>query len=433
MSILFEDIAALTPYGIKEHLFVSVDGARIAYVGGSRPQGSFARVFDGRERLLMPGFYNAHAHSPMSLMRGYGENMTLSDWLTKRIFPFEEALTGEDVYWATMLSMAESFRYGVVSSTDMYFFCEDMIRAVVESGAKANVGRGIASDPGEEDITTLESFKEAVRLYENHHGAAEGRVRVDMALHAEYTSSPAVARGLAEYAGKTGAHTHVHVSETRAEHEACKARRGGLTPVAYFDDLGLFATRATAAHCVWAEESDMDILAARNATVASCPVSNLKLAGGVCNVPALLQKGVNVAIGTDSVASNNNLNMVEEMKFFALLNKERRGDPTCVTPLETLRAATVAGAESQGREDCGRIEGGMKADLIMLDVSAPHMHPVHDMCGNLVYSASGGEVTLTVADGRIVYETGCWPTIDVERAKIESERAVGRILGALHG
>jgi 5-methylthioadenosine/S-adenosylhomocysteine deaminase len=412
---------------------VAVRGERIVHVGAAPPAGAFDRVLDGRERLLAPGFCNAHAHSPMSLMRGYGENMALDDWLTKKIFPFEDRLSGEDVYWATLLSAAESLRYGIVSSTDMYSFCEDMVRAVSESGIKANIGRGIVSDPDEEDADGLERFREATRLYEQFHGAEEGRIRVDMSIHAEYTSSSAVARRVAEYAAEKGAHMHVHISETRAEHESCKGRRGGLTPVAYFDGLGLFGTRTTAAHCVWAEPGDMDILAARNATVASCPVSNLKLAGGVCDVPALFERGVNVAIGTDSVASNNSLDMSEEMKFFALLNKERKGDPTSITPAQTLRAATSAGALSQGRDDCGRVEAGFRADLVVFDVSGPHMHPVHDIRNNLIYSASGGDVALTMVDGRILYEAGRWTTIDTERVEAECARAVNRILGALHG
>jgi 5-methylthioadenosine/S-adenosylhomocysteine deaminase len=225
---------------------------------------------------------------------------------------------------------------------------------------------------------------------------------------------------------------HVHVSETKAEHEGCKERRGGLTPVEYLGGLGLFDTAATAAHCVWVEEKDMAILEEKGVTVASCPVSNLKLASGVCDVPALMDRGVNVAIGTDSVASNNNLNMVEEMKFFALLNKERRGDPTCITPRQTVDAATVAGARSQGRNDCGRVEAGYRADLIVLDLGGPHMQPVHDLYNNLVYAASGGDVMLTVVDGKIVYEDGTWPTIDIERVKAEAGRATTRILGALH-
>jgi 5-methylthioadenosine/S-adenosylhomocysteine deaminase len=432
MSVLFENIAVLTRGTATERRFVAVDGDRIVYVGGERPTGDFTRVYDGRERLLMPGFYNAHAHSPMTLMRGYGENLTLNDWLTKKMFPFEDKLTGDDVYWSTLLAMAESVRYGIVSSTDMYFFCEDMICAIDEAGAKANIGRAIVSGQDDERIEDLVCFREAKDIYERYHEASGGRIRVDMSLHAEYTSTPTIVRQLAEYTAEIGARMHVHVSETTAENEGCKERHGGLTPTAYLNTLGLFDTKTTAAHCVWVDEEDMDILAEKGVTVASCPVSNLKLASGVCDIPALLERGINVAIGTDSVASNNNLNMVEEIKFFALLNKERKGDPTCITPHQTVDAATVVGAESQGRDDCGRIEEGCRADLIVMDLSGSHLHPVHDLYNNLVYAASGSDVTLTMIDGKVVYDDGTWPTIDIERVKAEAGRATRRILGALH-
>jgi 5-methylthioadenosine/S-adenosylhomocysteine deaminase len=215
----------------------------------------------------------------------------------------------------------------------------------------------------------------------------------------------------------------VHISETRSEHEGCKERHEGRTPVAYFNDLGLFESPTTAAHCVWVDEIDRAILREKGVTVASCPVSNLKLASGVANTPAFMEAGVAVAIGTDSVASNNSLNFIEEMKFFALVNKERRGDPTLVTPRETVRAATLVGALSQGRDDCGLIDVGFRADLAVMDLSPPGMHPVFDLCNNIVYSASGGEIALTVVDGEVVYDDGEYPTIDVERAVQETEKA----------
>ena len=224
---------------------------------------------------------------------------------------------------------------------------------------------------------------------------------------------------------------HVHVSETRLEHEECKQRHGGRTPARVLCDLGAFDVPATAAHCVWAEESDMEIFREKGVTVASCPVSNLKLASGVCDVPALMKKGIRVAVGTDSAASNNSLNFIEEMKFFALLNKEKKGDPTVITPAETLYAATRAGALSQGRNDCGLLKVGQRADLTVLDIRQPHMTPVHDLANNVVYSASGSDVVLTMADGRVLYRDGDFLTIDIEKTLAETENACRRILGQL--
>lgn len=429
--MLFKNISILDGYGeIKHSQYVTVDGDTIRYIGDMEPEGHHDYVYDGKDKLLLPGFYNAHAHSPMTLMRGYGENLNLSDWLEKRIFPFEAKLYSEAVYYASLLSFAESARYGIVSTTDMYDYCEDIINAATDAKVKLNMGRALTAFT-EVNLEDMDGFKEAKYIFENYHNAQNGRIKVEMSLHAEYTSNPKLVRELADYARSINSGMHVHVSETESEHEECMARRDGKTPIEYFDSLGLLDTRTTAAHCVWVTENDMDIMAKRGVTVASCPVSNLKLASGICNVPLLKKKGVKVALGTDSVASNNNLNFIEEMKFFALLNKERRNDPTLVTPIETIDSATSVGALSQGRPDCGRISEGYKADLIVLDTSGPQWHPVHDQINNLIYASSGSDVVLTMVDGQIIYDNGEYKTIDIEKVIYETDKAKTRILKEL--
>lgn len=428
--MLFKNISILNEsFEIEENMYVGIDGEKITYISKEAPKRGFGRVYDGTGKLLMSGFVNTHAHSPMALMRGYGENMALQDWLNKKIFPFEAKLTGDAVYWATMLAMAESVRFGIVSTTDMYYFSEDMVRAIAESGTKNNLSRSITCFDDSE-LWELESAKEMKSLFETYHNAEGGRIKVDMSIHAEYTSTPKIVRQMAEYTSSIGANMHVHLSETQSEHEECKARHG-MTPTAYFNRLGLFDTPTTAAHCVWIEGEDFEILKEKGITVASNPVSNMKLASGVCNVPKLLDMGINVSLGTDSVASNNSLNYIEEMKYFATAAKERVKDPTAVTPKQALRAATSSGAQSQGRSDTGVLARGKKADLIVLDISGPHMHPVHSLINNLVYSASGSDVVLTMADGKILYENGKYFTIDLERAVYETERAAKKILQAL--
>ena len=428
--MLFKNISILNEsFEIEENMYVGIDGGKITYISKEAPKRGFGRVYDGTGKLLMSGFVNTHAHSPMALMRGYGENMALQDWLNKKIFPFEAKLTGDAVYWATMLAMAESVRFGIVSTTDMYYFSEDMVRAIAESGTKNNLSRSITCFDDSE-LWELESAKEMKSLFETYHNAEGGRIKVDMSIHAEYTSTPKIVRQMAEYTSSIGANMHVHLSETQSEHEECKARHG-MTPAAYFNRLGLFETPTTAAHCVWIEGDDFEILKEKGVTVASNPVSNMKLASGVCNVPKLLDMGINVSLGTDSVASNNSLNYIEEMKYFATAAKERVKDPTAVTPKQALRAATSSGAQSQGRSDTGVLARGKKADLIVLDISGPHMHPVHSLINNLVYSASGSDVVFTMADGKILYENGKYFTIDLERAVYETERAAKKILQAL--
>lgn len=426
--MLFSNITILDEnFNVKENSYVGIEGKYIKYIGSEKPSEDFGEEIDGKGKLLMPGFVNSHAHSPMTLLRGYGENMALQDWLFKKIFPFEDHLTGESVYNATLLAMAESLRFGIVSSSDMYYFMDEMAQAVIDSGAKSNISRSI-SHFDDSDFLSSYRAKEMIDAYEKYNGAADGRLIVDMSLHSEYTTTPIAVKQLAEYTSKIGANMQVHVSETKSEHEECKQRHGGMTPVQYLNHYGLFDTPTTAAHCVWIEEEDYDILKEKGVTVACNPISNLKLASGVANVDKLMKKGINVTIGTDSVASNNSLNFIEEMKVFAIAPKMMFHAPETVMPLDVVKAATINGAKAQGRKDCGLLKEGYKADLIMIDISGGHMHPVHNLLNNLVYSASGSDVVMTMVDGKILYQNGEYKTIDIEKTIFEVERLTKEIL-----
>ena len=428
--MLFKNITILDEnFDVRTHMFVGTEGTRIAYIGETEPETDYGRVYDGSGKLLISAFYNCHGHSPMALMRGYGENMALQDWLTKRIFPFEDKLDSKAVYWATLLTMAESLRFGIVSTSDMYYFIDDMVAATVASGAKANISRAIVSG-AESDVWKLPSMQEMKRTFEAYHNIEDARIKMDVSIHAEYTSDVPEVEAVSAYGREVGTRMHVHVSETKSEHEACKAKHG-MTPVQYFAKYGAFDIPTVAAHCVWVEGEDFDILKEKGVTVASNPVSNLKLASGVCNVPELLRRGICVALGTDSVASNNSLNFFEEMKVFALASKMYYQDPTVVTPQQTLLAATRNGALAQGRGDCGLVKEGFRADLIVVDIDQPNMYPVHNMLNNLVYAASGTDICLTMADGKVLYEDGTYPTIDIEKAVSEANAATQRILAAL--
>ncbi len=428
--MLFKNISLLDEnFSLRQGMYLATKGDRIAYIGEKAPEGDFEEECDGKNRLLTPGFYNAHAHSPMALMRGYGENLALQDWLNTRIFPFEDKLTGDAVYWATMLCMAESIRFGIVSSSDMYYFTEDMVRAVDESGAKNNISRAISNPFGTpvEELPSIREMRDSVRF----NGSSCGRIKIDASLHAEYTSDEATARAVAEFAKEENLNMHVHVSETKLEHEECKERRGGRTPVQYLNDCGIFDTPSIAAHCVWIEGEDYDILKDKGVTVATNPVSNLKLASGICDVPALLERGINVAVGTDSVASNNNLSFLEEIKTMALVAKVKHMDPTVVTPKQALYAATRGGAVAQGREDCGLLKEGMKADILAFRTDMPEMNPVHDMMNNVVYSASDADIVMTMIDGEVLYRDGEFTRLDTERISFEAAKATEGILKRL--
>jgi len=428
--MLFNNITIIDEnFNVRPNMYVGVKDKKIAFIGDSKPVDNFGEVYEGNGKLLMSAFFNCHAHTPMTLLRGYGENLKLQEWLETRIFPFEGQLDNNAVYWGTLLGLAEAIRFGIVSTTDMYNFCDDIVKAFTEAGVKGNIGRAILSFTDEE-LRETERFRECESLFKNFHNTADGRIKIDMSLHAEYTSNPKTVRQLAEYTKEIGARMHVHVSETKFEHEACKERHG-LTPSAYLNKHGLLDSPTTAAHCVHLEDEDINIFKEKGVTVASCPISNLKLSSGTCNVPKLKASGVNVAIGTDGVASNNSLNFMEEMKFFSLLHKGIFAEPTASSPRDTLYSATRAGAISQGREDSGLLKEGFAADLIALDITKPNMNPAHDLVNNVVYSACGGDITLTMADGEVLYKDGEYKTIDIEKVTFEAKKATDAILEKL--
>jgi len=411
--MLFKNITILDEnFEAVENQYVEISGDKITYIGDKEPKYS-GETYNGMGKLLMPAFVNSHSHIAMTIMRGYGENLPLDRWLNEKIFPYEDTLTKEKVKKSTMLGIAEMLRFGIVSTTDMYFFCDSIADAFIESGAKVNLSRAIVSFDGTE-YKNLQSYKESVRLINNYHNSADGRVLIDLSIHAEYTSNPKIVSALAEHASQENLNVHIHLSETKKEHEECILRHK-KTPAEYFNSLSLFDNKTVAAHSVWLSGDDFDILAEKGVSVASCPVSNLKLASGICDVKRLMEKGINIGIGTDSVASNNNLNFIEEIKMFAMLNKFKHYDATLVTPKEAISAATIAGAKIQGRPVMGVIKVGNKADLIVMDIDKPNMKPVHNLLNNVVYSSSGSDISLTMSDGKVLFKDNEYKTIDIEK------------------
>lgn len=428
IDILDENLDYLT------HQWVGVKEGRISYRGNEAPTGpdalTYGEVFDGRGKLLAPAFYNAHAHAPMTLLRGYAENLPLQSWLNDAVFPFEAKITPEDCYWGTLLSCAEMARYGVVGFSDMYYHMHEGARAALDAGLKMNLSDTLIAF-GDVGLADLPLSAQNDRLLHEWQGAGDGRIVVDCNIHAEYTSNPRAVSEMVAFAREHGLRIQVHVSETSLEHEECKARHNGLTPVRYFESLGVFDVPTTAAHCVWCEDADLEILADRGVFVAANPASNMKLGSGFAPVPNMLERGVKVCLGTDGMASNNNHDMMQDLYLLALLYKGSTHDPAVVTPKQALLSATRMGALSQGREDCGVVAVGMKADLCVLDVSGPSWAPMTNPLVNMVYAGHGSDVCLTMCDGRVVYRDGVWPTMDVELAKAEVCARTRRIMAEL--
>ncbi|MCL2748022.1 MAG: amidohydrolase [Oscillospiraceae bacterium] len=428
MDYLFRDVVAVLmdrDHSVLRGAYVGVEAGRIAYVGNTPPgtdaASGVARAIDGRGCVLMPGLINAHTHLPMTLLRGHADDAPLASWLSDHIWPAEARLDSRAVRAGTMLALAELLASGTVSVSDMYYFCDDIAACVAQSGLKANLSRALMCPDGAFDAAHDERLREAVKLYADWHGFDDGRIVVEASIHAEYTSPPALWEAAARLALDNGMGMHVHVSETHREHEECLSR-WGLTPTEVLDRHGAFGARTTVAHGVWLTGGDMDILAARGASVAHCPVSNLKLACGVARVSDMMSRGVNVALGTDSAASNNSLDLWEEVKTAALLAKNENGAPELFTAPDALSLAVTHGAQAQGRaKETGQIAVGFDADLILLDFDKPHLSPCRDPLSHLAYATRGSDVAMTMVRGKILYENGSFPTIDVEKAKWEAE------------
>ena len=417
MKLLLDNVM-LCGLPAAERRYVTVEGGYITAIDTVRPNGTFDRVIAGEGRLLTPGLVNAHTHAAMTLFRGYGEDLPLDRWLHERIFPAEDRLTERAVYLGTKLSIAEMLAAGITSFSDMYFFCDATARAVAECGMKANLSRSVVSFDHDADYKNDGRVLEGIALFHEWNGAENGRILVDLSLHAEYTNCAAAVRTVAEEAGRLGTRVHIHLSETKDEHEACLGRHG-VTPTGFFRQNGLFENPVIAAHCVHLESEDRAILASHGATAVHNPISNLKLGSGVMPLCDTLSAGVNVALGTDGAASNNRLDILREMQTALLLAKGISGQPDCLRADEALALATENGARAQGRTDTGRIAVGARADLVLFDLTGVHNLPLETPDAALGYSAATSDVCMTMVDGQILYENGEFSTLDVEKLKAE--------------
>ena len=427
MKTLLKNAMIYTPEGAAEG-YLAVEGKTISYIGAERPAGEFDREKDMAGKLLLPGLINGHTHTPMTLLRGVGTDLPLQKWLFDTVFPIEGRLTQDNIRVGAQLALLEMLSSGTTGFSDMYFYPDCAAEAVAQSGIKANLCQHVQSFSPDDRYAANQQAKRADELRRTFHGAADGRILVDACLHAEYTNfSEDVVRGVADFAKEYGLHMHVHLSETKSEHQECMARHGGLTPAAWFERMGVFDVPCAAAHCVWVSEEDMEIFRRRGVTVVHNPTSNMKLGSGFAPVPAMMEKGINVTLGTDGTASNNNLNMPEELHLASVIHKGCRGDAAVLPAKAVMEMATVNGARQQGRDDTGVLAVGKRADLIAIDLDKPHLTPCLDAAGLVAYSAQGSDVCMTMVDGAVLYENGEFLTLDREKILFEAREAVKQL------
>ena len=398
---------------------IHIDGNRIVYAGKSEDAPTFLsdHRIDGDGMLAIPGLINMHTHTPMSLLRNVGGDLRLEEWLHQAVFPLEACLTDEAVRFGTDLGILEMLRFGTTSFCDMYMRMNAVAEGVRDSGMRALLGHGIVDFD-----SNCEDLEPGLALAEKWHMAENGRIRVSLSPHSEGATTPALLRRVEQYAGELKLPIHIHVSETKHDFDGCMERRG-LTPPQYLESLGLLQYPIIAAHCVWFTDEDIKLFAKRACTIVHNPVSNLKLASGIAPIQKMLARGCKVAIGTDGVASNNNLNLWEELKLMPLLQKGITLDPTVVSPAQCLASVTTVGARAMGYEDLGLLKEGFLADLILLDVSRPNMIPVNDFESNLIFAAQGGDVRLTMVDGKVLYQNGQYTALDAQSIMKKAKEA----------
>ncbi len=424
MSILFKNVKLLEEYSYGDTTVnVLTDGNFIKYVGKDLPDNKADRVIEGNGNLLMPGFYNTHCHSAMTLFRGYGDDLPLQRWLNEKIFPAEDRLNEERVYTGSMIAIAEMIRNGVVSFSDMYFFLDETARAVEETGIKANLSRSIVSFDKDADFSKDQRVLESIDVFNKWHGKADGRIKIDMSLHAEYSNVEGCFRYVAELTKKMGTGFQIHVSETLSEHNEGIERRG-MTPMRFLESCGVLEVPVTAAHCVFVDDDDIQLMARKGVSVAHNPVSNLKLGSGIMPYKKMKEAGVNITLGTDGVASNNRLSILRELQFATLVHKGAQRDPAVTLASDMIRCATKNGAVAQGRQDSGEIKVGSRADLILIDMNAINNIPAYSLDSAVCYSANDDNIIMTVCDGNILYDNGTYTTIDEELLKYNAKRVI---------
>ena len=368
--------------------YIGIEDNLIKVISKELPQGfEGAEVIDADGKIAVPGMVNTHTHAAMTLLRSYADDMVLMDWLQNKIWPAEDGLTDDDIYWGTMLSIAEMLKSGTTCFADMYFSMDRVADAVAETGIRAALSRGLTGF-SDENFAKLE---ENAALFKERHNSCNGRIRVMLGPHAPYTCSMDYLKKVVAKAQELGSEIHMHLAETRGEVDDC-IKEHGMSPIKLMDSIGMFECGTLAAHCVHVDEEDMQIMVAKHVRVAHNPQSNLKLASGIAPVPAMLKHGITVGLGTDGTSSNNNLD-----------------------------------AKALGFKNLGKIEAGQIADIVLYDMDKPYWHPRHDRTSLFVYAANAGDADTVIIDGKVLMQNGRLLNMDLEKIYAEADVRARRL------
>jgi 5-methylthioadenosine/S-adenosylhomocysteine deaminase len=444
MSVRLRADWVLTPDGLIPDGVVEIDGSRLGYVGPAPPPSLVAVPApeaaapdrgDASEfrvgGLLMAGLVNAHAHTPMTLMRGAGDDLPLMRWLTEVMWPREGRMTADDAWWGMTLGSAEMLLAGVTTSCEMYLFEEAVIEAVVASGARVAMTPGVLSVLHADTFGAGQGRLAAIAdVHARWNGAGGGRVSVGVAPHSAYDLGIDRCAELAELARSLDALLHIHLCETADEDAALRAEHGGRRTTALLADAGALDGKVLAAHAVWLDDDDLGLLAAHGTAVAHCPVSNMKLGSGVARIADMVANGITVGLGTDGPASNDTLDLWEEVKLAPLLARVTAVDPLALSAATSLAMATTGGAKALGLDRVGALAEGWAADVIRIDLDHPAFTPVtspDELLAHVVWAGPSRRVTDVWVAGEHVVVGGTCATVDLDRARAEVQARGARL------
>lgn len=397
--------------------YVAVKDGEIVGIGKIESLGekfTAKETIDAENRIVMPGLVNTHTHAAMTLFRGLADDLPLNEWLENYIWPAEKKLINPDnIRKGTLLAAVEMIRSGTTTFNDMYFYWDEVAKACKEVGIRVMIGEVFFNFPGPNNLSGDENLGHIEEQIKKWKG--DSLVSVAMNPHAPYSCSKELLEKSKKLADKYDVPIHIHISESEKEVSDMK-EKNGMTPVEYLDSLGFLDHKVIAPHCVHLSKDDIKLLAKRKVGVAHCPESNMKLASGVAPVADLLKTGVKVGLGTDGVASNNNLDMFKSMDFASKLHKVFTGDPTVLDAEAVVEMATIGGAKVLGLDEkIGSLEKGKRADLIIVDLEKPHLTPMYNVYSHLVYAAAGADVETVVVDGKLVMKDYKILTVDEKK------------------
>ena len=410
--------------------YLGISGGKIVHLAKTPPKEPPKTILDGAGMVLLPGLINCHTHLSATVLRNYLDDQSNRDALDA-LLQKEDKMDSRCAKASALLGIAECLRFGVTSVSDLSYFPEATAQAVSESGIKANLALSAYrfADVSEDfDFETDAQCREVCRVTEKWHGFDAGRIRIDAGIYAEYTSNHPLWEGLSAFALEKGLGFQLHLAQTQNEVDSCLTRTG-LRPGELLDCHGVFSVPVTAAGCAFLSESERKLLGKRHATAVATPIADAKAGRATLPVTACAQSGMNVALGTGGAVESGNLDLFEVLRATAYAARVAGGDASALPAPAALMMATVCGAKAQGRTaECGMLKPGMDADLILVDFTAPHLMPCHNVLSSLVFSAKGGDVAMTMVRGRVLYQNGKFPTIDLAGAVTElTDYAIPRL------